>query len=79
MPKGHHAFFTFKVERLNRKSVNEYSLAVLAIKTFSSFSPPTSTTNSTGKNGLPNVKYLVVDKRMHLCYSDNSVTDINVI
>ena len=43
------------------------------------FPPPTNTTNSTGKNGLPIVKYFVVDKRIHLCYSDNGVTDIVVI
>ena len=43
------------------------------------FPPPTNTTNSTGKNGLPIVKYFVVDKRIHLCYSDNNVTDIVVI
>ena len=46
---------------------------------FSRFPPPANTTNSTGKNGLPIVKYFVVDKRIHLCYSDNNVTDIVVI
>lgn len=66
----------FEIRFKNRKLVPS---CTACYRNLPSISPSTNTTNSTGKNGLPIVKYFVVDKRIHLCYSDNSVTDIVVI